>query len=253
MSFSAEWLDLRAGADARARNRAIETAMIEALPEVAVRVLDLGSGTGANLAALAPGLGRAQVWTLADNDAALLKRVTAPAGVGVDCKVADLSGDLSGLFDPAPDLVTASAFFDLCGAQMVDALVRQIAGAGAIFYTVLSYDGRESWSPPHPLDGAILDAFHRDQQRDKGLGPALGPEATAYLMRAFITAGYKVRTGPSDWVLERDSDQRLIEALAHGSAAAVAHDVPGAESWAEERARAERVVIGHQDLLAVPG
>ena len=47
---------------------------------------------------------------------------------------------------------------------------------------VLTYDGREAWAPPHPLDAEVLPAFHRDQGRDKGLGgPALGPAAAETL------------------------------------------------------------------------
>ncbi len=53
--FSADWLALRAGADARAR----DTGLAERLKShfagrSALRVLDLGTGTGANLRATAP-------------------------------------------------------------------------------------------------------------------------------------------------------------------------------------------------------
>lgn len=252
MSFSPDWLALRSDADARARNRGVESAMIEALPDRPIHVLDLGSGTGANLDALAPRLGRVQTWTLVDNDADLLDRVVTPDSVVVTRRTGDLAGEMTEMFRPAPDLVTASAFFDLCGMAMIDRIVDATVAAGAVFHTVLTYDGREVWTPPHPLDCAILDAFHADQQRDKGLGPALGPGATQYLTRQFVTAGYKVRTGPSDWVLEAPRDAGLIAALADGSAAAVA-GLDGATEWRQARTRAERVVIGHQDLLAVPG
>lgn len=252
MSFSPDWLALRAGADARARNRGVESALLDALGDGPVQVLDLGSGTGANLAALAPRLGRPQDWVLVDHDPELLARVIAPEGALVTCRTWDLNGDLDGLFAPKPDLVTASAFFDLCGAEVIDRLVSQVAAAGAVFYTVLTYDGREGWHPPHPLDDAVLTAFHGDQGRDKGLGPALGPAATMHLARAFVTAGYKVRTGPSDWELDSARDDALIAALAKGSAAAVA-GLDGAAEWGRARTAADRVIIGHQDLLAVPG
>ncbi len=127
--------------------------------------------------ATAPLLGPGQRWRLVDGDAELLARADPPAGVAAEPVLADLGGDLAPLFDPAPDLVTASAFFDLCGAAWIDRLVGHAAAAGATLYAVLTYDGREAWAPPYPLDAAALAAFHADQRRDKGLGPALGPDA----------------------------------------------------------------------------
>lgn len=255
MSFSADWLALRAEADRQARNADLAAELAAALEEVdPIRVLDLGAGTGANMAALSPILGRAQHWVLADHDATLLAEVTAPPGISMTPVVADLATGLAELFSPAPDLVTASAFFDLCGADLADAVVAETVRAGAAFYTVLSYDGRESWAPEHPLDDAVRAAFHADQRRDKGLGPALGPDATGHLAAAFRQAGYEVMTGASDWALTAEEDAPLIAALARGSADAVA-PVLGTEAateWHAARAAASTVTIGHEDILALP-
>src|SRR5690606_5887396 len=170
----ADWLALRAGADRRARDEGLAARLSAhfAVRE-GLRVLDLGAGTGAMLAATAPLLPPGQSWRLIDGDAALLARVSPPDGVAVERVVADLAGDMAPLFRPAPDLVTCSAFLDLCGAAWLDRLAAHAAAAGAAVYAALSYDGRERWSPPHPLDAQVLAAFHADQRRDKGLGPAL--------------------------------------------------------------------------------
>lgn len=254
MSFSADWLSLRSNADTRARDAELAAKLGSALPQRDLRILDLGSGTGANLAALSPSLPQRQYWVLTDNDAALLDKVHAPAGVTCDRVTVDLFGDLSALFSPAPDLVTASAFFDLCGPEIIDRIVAETLATGAAFYTVLTYDGREVWTPPHPLDTDVLAAFHADQRSDKGLGPSLGPDATEYLATTFKAAGYQVFTAPSDWMLHQDQDGDLIQALAEGSASAVqsALSVGKAEEWAAARRTAETVMIGHQDLLALP-
>ena len=255
MSFSADWLALRADADRRARDPMLAADLAEALFETdPLRVLDLGSGTGANMAALAPLFGPKQQWLLVDHDAGLLDQVAPDPGIIVDRRVFDLSGDLAPLFDPAPHLVTASAFFDLSGAVLIDRLVGRIVETGAIFYTVLTYDGREEWQPPHPMDAEILSAFHADQHADKGLGPALGPEATRYLERAFNDAGYRVQTGDSPWKLTQTEDADLISALAAGSASAVRHRVgqDAADEWRAARTSADSVLIGHRDLLALP-
>ena len=252
--FSADWLALRAEADRRARN----TRLAERLREIfagrgALTVLDLGAGTGANLAATAPLLPLPQRWRLVDNDPALLACATAPAGVTAEPVVADLARGLEPLMRPRPDLVTASALLDLAGAVWLDGLVAALAEAEAVFYSVLSYDGRQAWEGAHPLDREVREAFDADQRRDKGLGPALGPDAHGALAGRLDAAGFTVLEGRSDWRLEAPRDAALIAALAAGTGAAVAPALgPAAGHWAEVRAGARTVTIGHADLLALP-
>src|SRR6185312_2779955 len=79
--FSSEWLDLREPADARARSAEVANAISArfALRDE-LHVLDLASGTGANLRATSSLLPKRQVWKLVDNDADALdtakKRLT---------------------------------------------------------------------------------------------------------------------------------------------------------------------------------
>ena len=253
--FSADWLTLREGADARARDPELVARLAAYLSgRGRIRVLDLGAGTGASLRALAPAIGAAQHWVLADDDPELLARAEAPGGVTLErCRI-DLGADLAALFDPAPDLVTASALFDLCGAAWLEGLVARVAGCGAALYAALTYDGRESWDPPHPLDAEVLAAFHADQRRDKGLGSALGPEAHDRLAACLRERGYRASETRSDWILQQPGDSALIAALADGTAAAVAPLIGAArsEEWRAARAGADRVTIGHRDLLALP-
>lgn len=252
--FQADWLALRADADARARDPGLLTRLAEQIGNEPLRILDLGAGTGANLRALAPVIGASQHWVLADGDPALLDRVEPVRGVVLDCHVVDLAAGLEALFDPPPDLVTASAFLDLCGRTWLDRLAECVAACGAVVYVALSYDGREGWEPPHPLDARVLAAFHADQRRDKGLGPALGPDAHGYLAEHLRRRGYRVHEAPSDWRLARPADAALIRALADGTAAAVVGSLGGerASQWRAARAEAGGVLIGHRDLLALP-
>jgi len=253
--FSADWLALRAAADARARDKGLAARLGGCFTCCGkVRVLDLGAGAGANLRATVPLIAAEQHWVMADNDPALLARAEPAANITVERRETDLAGDLSSLFDPAPDLVTASAFFDLCGADWIDRLVGLVAGCGAAFYTVLTYDGREAWRPHHPLDAQVQAAFHADQHRDKGLGAALGPGAHAHLANRLLGLGYRVFEGVSDWDLRQPGDDALIAALAEGSAATVAGAIGSemAETWRAARIGAPAVTIGHRDLLAFP-
>lgn len=253
--FSPDWLALRAAADARARDGGLAARLgAHFAGRAGLRVLDLGAGTGANLCATAPLLPGAQHWLLADHDPALLALAEAPAGTFVERRAIDLAGDLAPLFDPVPDLFTASAFLDLCGATWLDRLAEAAVRHGAALYAVLSYDGREVWEPSHPSDPQVLAAFHADQRRDKGLGPALGPDAHAHLAARLGALGHAVHQAASDWVLAPPRDAALIAALAAGSAAAVAGALgpARAEAWRAARTSARRVTVGHRDLLALP-
>ncbi len=253
--FSADWLALRAGADTRARDKSLATRLGAHLEgRSAVRVLDLGAGTGANLRATAALIEAPQHWVLADHDAALLARAAAAPNTTIERREADLAAELSSLFDPAPDLVTAAAFLDLCGADWTERLVALAADCGAALYTVLTYDGREQWRPPNALDAEVLAAFHADQRRDKGLGPALGPDANAHLSAILRGHGYRVFEAASDWKLALPGSAALIAALADATATAVAGAIGAdrARIWRTARLTARKVTIGHRDLLALP-
>ncbi|MEW6257095.1 MAG: SAM-dependent methyltransferase [Pseudomonadota bacterium] len=280
--FSADWLSLREHADARARNAALagdlagHLARHQAAGEP-LRVVDLGSGTAANLRALALRLDGPQHWHLLDDAPDLLDSArrtlshwadeATPTPDGVDLVKderrirvsliqADLSRTLSPLAAAAPHLVTASAFFDLVSAPFVEALAAACARLSATFFTVLTCDGRDGWWPAHPQDAAVAGAFRADQERDKGFGAALGNAASDHLATAFAAQGYEVKRADSAWRLDPQSDARdaaLVAALAAGTAAAVADRIgrAAASDWAEARAGA-RCEIGHTDLLALP-
>jgi SAM-dependent methyltransferase len=277
MSFSAEWLALREPADHRARDPGLADALAAHLRgRERVSVVDLGCGAGSNLRALAPRLGPVQAWRLVDYDPALLEAARArlaawadaaePRAGGLDLRrggqriavafhPADLVDALDGALGEAPDLVTAAALFDLGSVAWIEAVAEAVAARGAAFYTVLSYDGTEEWTPPHPADGAVRDAFHAHQGRDKGFGPAAGPDATAALSRAFAARGYRVTTARSPWRLG-PGDEALLAALAEGTAGAGretgAVDEASIADWLAARRSGAACTVGHLDLLALP-
>jgi hypothetical protein len=95
--FSADWLALRAAADAdaRARDKGLAARLGGYFASCGeVRVLDLGAGTGANMRATAPLIAAPQHWVLADNDAALLARAEPVANITVERR------DRLGVFRP---------------------------------------------------------------------------------------------------------------------------------------------------------
>ncbi|TGE02249.1 methyltransferase [Methylobacterium nonmethylotrophicum] len=274
--FSPDWLALREPADHAARDPGLVAALKRALP-APVLAVDLGCGTGSNLRALAPHLGPAQDWVLVDHDPALLAaaraRLAAWAGqaeaagdalilhrdgarIAVRFRALDLAADPAAALRDAPDLVTAAALFDLASDDWIAAVAQAVAAIGAVFYTALTYDGRETWTPPHPADAAIHAAFLAHQAGDKGFGPAAGPGATEALASAFRRHGYAVETAASPWRLS-PGEAALLRQLAEGTARAAEETgrlPPGdAAAWAAaRRASGTGAVIGHRDLLAVP-
>ena len=259
--FAIAWLDLREGADRRARDAALAGAALQWLRQhggaTSPIVVDLGAGTGSTLRALS-GAGDS-LWRLVDHDASLL--VEALKRHGRQCVIEDYQADLAAIAElplGGATLVTASALFDLVSAGFVERLVARLAGQRTALYAALNYDGITAWTPVHPLDEVVLAAFNRDQRRDKGLGPALGPDAVAYLRAALEQVGFSVQVAVSPWRLG-PADQALVAELVRGSAAAVAEgyglDAAQLQAWQEFRlahAGYGSCIVGHLDLLALP-
>ena len=273
--FAPAWLDLREGVDHRSRNRKLAGALAKHFDGWRpITVVDLGCGTGSNLRATAPLLGPEQHWTLVDNDQALLdaaaERLAAWADgadrqgralalfkgakrIDVEFRRADLAGDLEAALGPSVNLVTASALFDLVSAEFIARFAAAVAAARSAFYTVLTYDGDQRWTPEHETDAAMLAAFHAHQRRDKGFGPAAGPDAPDALSEAFAAAGYAVQEGDSAWRLD-GGDAALIAELAAGFADAAREtgqvDAPTIAAW--RTVIRTGAVVGHTDTLALP-
>ena len=74
------------------------------------------------------------------------------------------------------DLVTASALFDLVSADFISEVAAEVVRCRAAFYTVLTYNGEQRWTPKHDADAAMASAFRAHQTRDKGFGEAAGPD-----------------------------------------------------------------------------
>jgi hypothetical protein len=249
-AFAPDWLDLREPADRRARDRrllAAAAAWLRAEPGSAA--VDLGAGTGATMRAFA-GRAPGTRWRLVDRDAGLLAEAERRCGGGVAAIRADLA-DVAGLPLGDARLVTASALLDLASEAWLATLADRLASAAAGFYVALTYDGAMRWRPADAADGAVLAAFNRDQRRNKGLGPALGPEAAPRLAAALRARGYRVETAPSPWRLPPGALQaRLVVGVA---AAAAAAGEPAAAAWGRRRAASDACCdVGHWDLLALP-
>ena len=171
--FDAGWLKLRESADLRARNAELATSVAAHFTsKETLSILDLGCGTGANLRASYALYPKMQHWQLVDHDLAVLDvgnqtlmqwadeaRTEADGtlclkkgGYKLHIKFLqlDLSRDMDGLFQNDPDLVTASALFDLVSDDWLARFVDMITKKRCSVYALLTYDGAEIWQPTLP-------------------------------------------------------------------------------------------------------
>ncbi len=285
--IAADWLALRESFDADARNEHVTRQLASFAVEQAepLSVLDLGSGTGANFRYLAPRLPCDQSWMLVDVDPLLLQCVEGKtqrwantqgwtvervgnaalfrAGTQcwtVACRRLDLVWEVDRIDFRRFSVVTASALADLVSQAWFDDLAQRCYDASAAVAVALTYDGRRVWAPRDPDDEVIVEWFNRHQQRDAGFGPALGPQAGAYMGRRLRNLGYRVLSGRSDWRIgpeEMVMHRALIEDAARPCCELVPQQSGRIEAWAERRHRlleegACRLTVGHVDLLALP-
>lgn len=291
-NFTGEWLSLREPVDHRSRNQELVKSVASYLQRIessrpgAVRIVDLGCGTGSNLRALAPVLNQTQKWTLIDSDLNLLlqahtallnwsddssasksnvsesisKKTTEQKlvliknnkRILVDFQLADLSKEISLPIMSTTDLVTAAAFFDLTSESWLRKFCLNLTKP---LYATLSYNGKETWEPRDPSDQLVLEAFHSHQKTDKGFGAAAGPDAAQLLIDLLADRHFGVYVADSPWDMN-EMDHPLCYQLAVGIASAVKETglipVEVIERWLKNRTGTIRCTVGHTDIFAYP-
>jgi hypothetical protein len=266
-AFAPEWLDLREGADAAARSTELIDLLLPALHRPPLTIRDLGCGTGAMGRWLAGRLPGPQRWILHDRDPRLLLRaaVGLPGTAGDDGWVtvmleqADITGlraaDLAGT-----TLVTASALLDLLTADEVADLAAACVAAGCPALLALSVAGRVRLTPADPLDAELAAAFDDHQRRTVAGRRLLGPDAAGFTAATFERRGAIVHRRASPWRLGPERAELTAQWLQGWVAAAVEQrpDLAApADAYLCRRLAActageLRVLVGHEDLLALP-
>jgi len=262
--FDRGWLSARERADHRARSPGLAQRFAQHLETTerpsgegrgapsALRILDLGSGTGSNVRYLTSRLSDAH-WVLLDHDVALLNAAYVPLAPE---RVQRIAGDLAHAGLDAIDGthgVTASALLDLVSRDWLEELVRRTVARSVPVLFALTYDGRVEWrakgdrgaargaSKPDGTDSEdrwIRELVNRHQRRDKGLGPALGPGAARLARQLYERAGYRTWEAQTPWRLDHETAD-LGELWIQGWVAAAVEQAPGG-SAPRGRRRAER-------------
>jgi hypothetical protein len=252
--FAAEWLALREPVDAASRSSRLTRTIAGVLPRYrAIDILDLGSGTGANVRYLAGKLPLPQRWLLVDRDQRLLDR--APKAWPARC--VDLQHAVldAGLF-AARALVTASALLDLVSEHWLEALAARCRESGAAVLFSLTYDGRIDYAPAEPEDDLVRELVNRHQRTDKGLGTAMGPAAADRTEALFRAAGYQIERESSDWVLMPESgdlQRHLIVGWTDAAKAMAPEQSTVIANWCARRLGhvdedRSQLIVGHRDL-----
>jgi len=250
--IAADWLAVRRAADTVARDGA--SGLLRELTRRTsgtLTVFDVGAGTGANQAYLAPRLGVGSRWVLLDHDADLLN---AP-GNGAAERVLGGIGELDRMVSATSGerLITCSALLDLLTTADLDELAAVLARHRVSGLFCLTVDGSVRFEPSHRFDDAVADAFNAHQSRDGRPGPA----AAAYLTARCEELGLAVRQASTPWLLDADSAPLVGRLLAERADAAVEWRPELARSarlWLADRQRSLdqgvlTVRVGHVDLL----
>lgn len=260
---AADWLALRAAADASARAEGAAHLLATLVQHLqgrgvsSLEVVDVGAGTGANARYLRPRLPFRQRWVVVDHDPAHLDDDAHGDAVRVAARVRDLPGRLADLPVGADArLVTCAALLDVLDEPDLVALARCVDEAGGMALLALSVDGPVGWDPPEAEDALVAAAFDGHQRR----GGRPGPGAPQLLTALLRERGMRVRSARSWWrlgpaeapLLERWLDERVAAALEHRPEHGTA-----VRSWQERRheqlaAGCLRAAVSHVDLLVLP-
>ena len=266
--FSIEWLNLREVSDHRSRDRDLLKTAVDWLNNLKTKdkvIVDLGSGTGSTIRGLQryTTLTPSIQWRLVDNDPGLLAEAIHRHSeeYSIESFLVDLSTTQK-LPLKSVSLITASALLDLVSANFIRDLCQLIREKNEDrpvgFYSALNYDGCIKWTPFHPLDAAILMNFNTDQRRDKGFGPALGPDATDFLKTQFHSTKFQCLSAKSPWLLG-SADYLLTESLINGISDVAIQtdgltnsDIQDWKTFRIKNVRTGTCYLGHTDILVLP-
>lgn len=259
-----DWLALRREADTEARDTGAHDLLLRL--ETALRrqgrgevlVVDLGAGTGANHAYLAPRLPLEQRWVVVDHDADLLDAAHHGDALRVEAGVCDLAEVLAGLpVDDGPLLLTCAALLDVLPTHELGCLADAVEGLGAVALVSLSVTGDVTWSPADEDDALVGRLFDAHQRR----GGRPGPDAVDLLATDLRARGLEVLSAPTPWRLD-DRRPELLERWLDERVEAALEEAAGGErervlAWQGRRRQQLRgdgvvAVVDHVDLLVLP-
>jgi len=224
------YLAAKTTVDDRALNRHVLAELRRLMPAGAPRVLEVGAGLGTMAARLLDwGVVSAGEYTLLDADRELLgdagrwlRAWAAARGVPsaaepdglrlgelrVRVRHAELGDFLDGAAEAQADVLIAHAVLDLVEVPAVLPGLLRLLAPGGVYWFTINYDGESVFTPDHPADGQVMDAYHRDMDERIRYGRPAGESRTGrHLFQHLRAAGAPARAaGASDWVVSAAPD-----------------------------------------------
>ena len=226
----ARYLAAKTTVDDRALNRQVLAELRRLMPAGAPRVLEVGAGLGTMVARLMDwGAVGAGEYVLLDADRQLLdcsrrwlcdwaaarglSSGLLPDGLQLgDLRVrlvhAELASYLEDALVASVDVLIANAVLDLVDVPAVlPGLLRLLVPGGAYWFTI-NYDGESIFTPGHPHDDQIMQAYHRDMDERVRYGRPAGESRTGRRLFHYLRAAGApaLAAGSSDWVVSAGPD-----------------------------------------------
>lgn len=212
---TADWLWLRYPLDASARNRRLERRALSQLSKrKELRVLDLGSGAGANMGYYHSLLPASTQWWLLERDKALLMQLpkfiewlSKKEGDAIPQRFYPVKADFLNpdcpIYSHSFDLVLANAVFDLLSAEQFQRLLQLFRQAWAerspVFLFTLNLDQGLEFSPADEDTAQWCQSYEGHMHRLQYFGRAMAAYCGGWMEKLFRENGFKVESGPSNW------------------------------------------------------
>lgn len=232
--FDPKWLQERYRFDAAARNKELEW---EAIHQFAflehLQIVDLGSGTGANVRYYLEQFPQNQTWYCVEEDGMLrevfwqnmlelahadgyqpeqegdsLKMTKSGHWVEIHFVQGNLM-ELDKLVDLLrTDLILANAVFDLFSADQFAELIHVISHHSLSMLFSLNYEGM-AFFPQEEKDDFFIRQYNAHMQRPQDFGHGMGPDASQVMKEALNKKLGHVKRGQSIWEIAQEDTEML--------------------------------------------
>ena len=284
----AQWLAHRFACDAEARHPEIEHKFLSFFEQhqTALHVVDVGSGTGANLRYYFDRIPHTQTWTLIEQSSHLLGECRHslatfaqkhgygwhPQGdtflltdAGKTAAITLIQGSIDRIEQlvdlPQADVVTANAVFDLLSFEQFDALVSTLAQHDVCLLATLNYY-ETSFLPFSERDHQFVDWYHMHMKRPQPMGIAMGPDCSEEMLDLLAQHHMLIEQESSQWHLKK-GECTLHRYLLHFMEQAIAElslspeEQRDFEAWLTRkkelcRQRELEIIVDHSDIFAYP-
>ena len=228
-NFDKDWLNERYPFDVEARNKELQTKVLQHLEGKEKLVLvDVGSGTGSNCLYFVEKLLQNQKWYLIEQNEYLsnatirrLKeyasyhkyeferkkksiKITAITKTIEVVLINDSMLNLDALLDVTKiDLLTANAVFDLLSEEQIEQFSNIIINNKIPFYATLNYQNM-TFFPEDPFDDIFISIYNNHMERRQVFGKAMGKNAPQFILAIFEKENWLIDSLSSNWNVERD-------------------------------------------------